>query len=492
VDRDAPVVSIGRAAAHGVAWNMVFGIGSRVLTLISTLVLTRFIAPDDYGAVLAASIAVVTAGVLTSFAFGQYLIAKRSTPDVCFQAALVHVVIGVVAMAVLVALRDPIGELLDTPEMGQFVFWYALAHVIDRARYVPERLLMRDLRFRAIAMINGTGELLFAGVALALAPRYGADAIVIAVQVRAVFAAVAFFATSPRAAWLVPSRLDPEVVRGLFGYGLPIMVAAISDRAATRWDNLIISKLFGPGVMARYNLAYSLAEMPVSHVAEHIGEVLMPSFSLMEDAQRRSAVVRAAALMALVVSPLGVGLGAVAPTLVEAFFDERWAGMAPLLVILSVMTVFRPMTWSPVAYLQAIQQTRLIMFMSFARAVLVLPLVAAFGAAGGPEWACVGGCIGYAVHSLGTIVVAGRATGLPIADFLAGVIRPLVACAPMVAAVLGVEAALDEAGAPIVVSLIAQIVAGGLVYVASAFVFARPTAREMIRLGKGVIRRDRS
>ena len=28
--------------------------------------------------------------------------------------------------------------------------------------------------------------------------------------------------------------------------------------------------------------------------------------------------------MALVVSPLGVGLGAIAPNLVAAFFDERW------------------------------------------------------------------------------------------------------------------------------------------------------------------------
>ena len=66
-----------------------------------------------------------------------------------------------------------------------------------------------------------------------------------------------------------------------------------------------------------------------------------------------------------------------APTLVDAFFDERWQGMAPLLAILSVMTVFRPMTWAPVAYLQAVHQTRLIMFLSFSRALMVLPLVKA-------------------------------------------------------------------------------------------------------------------
>src|SRR5688572_742272 len=113
---------------------MVFGISSRVLTLVGTLILTRFIAPDAYGAVLAASISVQSAAVLTSFAFGQYLIARKASPAVAFQAAELHVGLGVVAMAALIAFREPIGDLLDTPDMGPYVAWYALAHLIDRAR----------------------------------------------------------------------------------------------------------------------------------------------------------------------------------------------------------------------------------------------------------------------------------------------------------------------------------------------------------------------
>jgi PST family polysaccharide transporter len=469
---------------------MVFGVSSRVLTLVGTLILTRFIAPEEYGAVIAASIAVVTAGVLTSFAFGQYLIARNAPPEVAFQAAQVHVLLGIAAMALLIVFRHPFGDLLDTPEMSRYVAWYAAAHIVERMRYVPERLLMRDLRFRTIAMINGAGEFVFTGVALALAPSLGAYAIVIAVQVRAVLVAVMFFAAAPRAEWLVPSPLRAADVRGLFGYGLPIMIGAVADRAATRWDSLVVSKMFGPGVMARYNLAYSLAEMPVSHVAEHIGEVLMPSFARMEDAQRRVAVIRAAALMALVVSPLGVGLGAVAPTLVEGFFDERWHGMAPLLTILSVMTIFRPTTWSAVAYLQAVQQTRLIMIMSFMRAVLVLPLVGLFGYFGSVEWACVGGCIGYGVHSIVTIVTATRLTRVSTARYVIGVTRPLLACGPMYAAVAGVAAMLDAAGVPQLAALSVEILVGGVVYVASAFVLVRSAALEFVRLGRGALQRN--
>lgn len=134
------------------------------------------------------------------------------------------------------------------------------------------------------------------------------------------------------------------MARELIGYGLPITISAVAEVAATRWDNMLVARFFGPDVLGRYSLAYSLADTPVGYVAEHIGDVLMPSFSQMEVTQRRTGVVRAAGLMGLIVFPLGVGLGAVAQTVVAALFDARWAQMAPMLMLLSVSMVFRPMS----------------------------------------------------------------------------------------------------------------------------------------------------
>lgn len=487
-------MSIGRQAAHGVAWNMALGVSTRVLQLVGTLILTRFMAPDDYGAVITASIVVVTASAFTSFAFGQYLIAKRASPEVAAQAMVLHVGLGVVAMTVVYAARGLIGDLLDTPAMTQYLLGFAIAQLIDRARYVPERLIMRSLRFRALATINGAGELAFTAAALAAAALggWGAYAIMFGTLVRSVVTSVLFLYAAPRAEWLVRVRLRAADVRDLFTYGLPIMVAIVTDNATRKWDNLIVSKLFGPGVMGGYNYAYNLAEMPISNVAEHIGEVLMPSFSRMEAGQRERAAVRAAGLMGLIVSPLGVGLGAVAPTVAAAFFNAQWGTMlAPMLTILSVMTVFRPMPWSAIAYVQAVQQTRIVMWSSFLRAIFVLSLVAAGGVIGGPHGACVGAGFGYAVHSILTIIACGRTTDLPAGAYLVGVARPLLPCVPMFLAVVGLERVLAAAGIPLVVSLAAQILAGAVIYIVAAFVFVRPSVNELLRLGRDAIRRRR-
>jgi lipopolysaccharide exporter len=481
-------MSVAKQAARGVAWNMLLGVSSRMLQLVGTLILTRFIAPDEYGAVLTASIAVTTAAVLTTFAFGQHLIAKQATPDIAWQALVVHLGLGVIAMSVVYILRYPIGEALDVPDMGDYLWAYAIAHLLDRARYVPERLIMRALRFRTIAAVNASGEVAFTAVSLLMASRWGANAIIFGVLVRAVVTCVLFFRLAPREEWLVPTKLRLADIRDLFTYGLPIMIGAIADRAATRWDNFIMTKLFDAGVMGRYNLSYSLAEMPVNNIAEQIGEVLMPSFSRMDDAQRRRAVVRAPYLMGVIVSPLGVGLGAVSTTVVATFFNDKWQGMGPMLAVLSTMTVFRPMTWSAIAYCQAVQQTRIVMFSSFLRAIVVLSLVAICGHAGGPLWACVGGGIGYALHSIITIIAAGRLVGFPVGEYLVGVARPLLPCIPMFLAVMGVEETLTGRLHSALV-LGAEVLTGAIVYIISAFILVRPAVNELIRLGREAIGR---
>lgn len=473
---------------------MVLGISTRVLQLVGTVILTRFIAPEHYDPVILASIVVATASAVTSFSFGQYLIAKRSGPEVASQAAAIHLGLGVAALAVVYALRGLIGDLLDTPEIARYILGFGVALlIIDRARYVPERLLMRALRFRALATINGLGEIAFTVAALSTARWWGAYAIMFATIVRSVITSTLFCSAAPRGEWFVRVRLRAADVRALLGYGLPIMVAVVTDIASKRWDNLIVKKLFLPGVMSRYQLSYSLAEMPISSVAEHIGEVLMPSFSRMEAGQRERAAIRAAGLMGLVVSPLGVGLGAIAPTLVATLFNAEWQDlMGPMLMILSVMTVFRPMPWSAIAYAQAVQRTGIVMWSSFVRAIVVLSLVGICGYYGGPNGACIGAGLGYAVHSVFTIVGACRATGLSAAAYLVGTGRPLLPCVPMFFAVLGVARALAGLGVPLPISLATEIVVGGVVYVGAAFVLVRKEAFELLRLGRDAISRRRS
>ncbi len=475
-------MSIEKTAARGVAWNVATGMGTRAVGLIGTLLLTRFIAPADFGEVSAAAVCVLSAKQLTSFAFGQYVIANKSPAAVAFQATALNFILSVFAMAGVFLLRGPLGIMLDAPAMGRFIPGFALAVLLDGARLVPAALLVRDLRFRAVAIVNSVGELTYTGAALSLAPWWGGYAMMMASIARSAITFVLFIAAAPRAQWLRRSRFQRRVVRGLFGYGAPLMISSVADRAASTWDNLIVLRLFGARVMGSYALSYSLAETPLIYVAERMGDVLMPAFSKMEPEERPAAVVRAAGLMALVVAPLGVGLGAVAPTIVQVFFNAKWAGMASILMVLSVMTVFQPMQWSASAYLAAENETRLVMLTSIARAFVVLALVGVLGWLGGPVWACVGVGAGFAVHSVLVVVLTARVTPLPVGAYFVSVLRPLLACVPMFVGVHLLRVFLAGQHAPGALSLAAQILCGGAAYAGGALLLAGANVRELLRL----------
>jgi lipopolysaccharide exporter len=218
----------------------------------------------------------------------------------------------------------------------------------------------------------------------------------------------------------------------------------------------------------------------------------MPSYAAMDPERRKAGMVRAAGLMALVVSPLGVGLGAVATTVVAAFFDARWAGMAPMLAILSIMSVFRPLTWSASSFLLAQRRTRLLMWMSFIRAVILLAAVAALGALGGPLWSCAAVGIAYLSHGVIMVLIIGRLEGVAAGAYLFACARPIIACAPMLLAVLGAQSLLARAGVPVVASLLIEVLVGGLVYVAAAFLFARPLATDLLQLARRSLGRPRA
>ena len=66
--------------------------------------------------------------------------------EVAIQAMAVHVGLGMAAIVAVYIFRQPLGEFFGTPHTGQYVIGFAVAHLLDRSRYVPERLILRALR----------------------------------------------------------------------------------------------------------------------------------------------------------------------------------------------------------------------------------------------------------------------------------------------------------------------------------------------------------
>lgn len=478
-------MTLVRDTVRGALWTIVASLSTRAIGLIGTLVVTRFLDPADYGEVMVAAVVVMTANQVSTMGFGQFLVAKpESSRAVAFHVTALHIALGVLAAGLVWWLAGRLGRPLDAPGMVRFVPGLVLSGLADRFGYVPERILVRDLRFRSLSVVRMTGDLAYSLVSVGFAAAdFGGAAIVLGNLARSFVRTAGFVLAVELRDWFAPCRLSWNTTRELLAFGLPMSLGALCAFASRRWDNLLVSHYFGPGPTGMYNLAYNLADVPAIHVGEQIGDVLLPSFARLDEERRPASLLRSMGLLALVVFPLAVGLGAVAPTLVAAVFDARWRPMAPLLVLLSALSVTRPVGWTIESYLQARQLTGLIFALEVFKVVALLLLVVTIGRLS-PRWTCAAVGLAFAAHAFASLWTLRLVDRIPLRRSIGSLLPALCACLPMVAAVLAVRAAglasgIDAFQRP-AFRLLIEVASGAVAYALGAFLLARDQARDLL------------
>jgi PST family polysaccharide transporter len=477
--------ALARRATLGAVWTISTSVGARAVGLAGTLLLTKFIAPDVYGEVSLAAVIIQTAHAVSSCGLSQYIVSKpHEGRAATFHATFYFTLLGVLALGLAVLFREPLGALIGAPGMARFLPGLAIAGLLERVGTVQDRILVRDMRFAEVGLLRSLGEVAYAVVTVALAwTGWGAGAVVWGSIVRSAVRLVGLSMITARREWLSPSRLTLARTRDLFAFGLPISIAGLAGFGSRRWDNLIFSSLFGESAAGLYNLAYNLADIPATQIGETIGDVLVPSFAQMDsDDRRRAALCRSMRLLILIVAPLALGLGAIAPTLVRALFDPRWVAVAPMLTWLSALSIVRPIAWIGASYLQVKNEPRAIMLLEVTKTCGLLAAIALLGRVG-PLWACAAVGIAFTLGSLGYFWVIRRIDGLTLREQILPLVPPVLACAPMVAAILAARRGLVAlGGVPSAAGLLVELLVGVLIFIPAALVLAPSASRDLLRL----------
>lgn len=472
------------AAAGGAAWTIATGVGSRGLGLAGTLLITYFVARDELGEVSDAAIAVLLANQLSTVGAGQYYISHPAAGrDVAWHATLVHCTLGVVALVCVLALEHPLSVWMRAPSLARFLPGLLISGLFERLAYMPERVLVRAMRFRTVGLCRAVAELAYSFTSVLLAVcGWGGMSVVLGNVARSLVRFVGMARSIPLADWVRPSPLSIETVTAMLRFGLPMSVGMGAGYASRRVDNAIVSGLFGAHAVSAYNLAYNVADVPAVQVGEQIGDVLLPSFALLRAAERREALVRSTALLALVTFPLAVGLGAVAPTLVRAVLPAEWQDVGPMIVLLSAMSVVRPIGWTIASYLLALDRPGLDATLEVAKLCSLVGLLLSIGRLG-VLWSCVAVGLAFSFHSLASMIALQVVDGLPVARLAMPCLRPLVACVPMAAVVIATKTAfawtaINSQG----LALVAEVLLGAGAYFAVAPLIARSASLELLEL----------
>lgn len=332
----APTMDV---VARGVSWkvlSVVFGQGSWYASL---LVLAVLVPPRDFG-VMAVGSAVVsgTLLILESGTGGSLIIARELTPASVRRSLVLTSVAGLAATALFIALAGPIANVFTGGADVGVLRVIAVTVGLAAVSIVPNALLSKHLRFKAIAQIwIAAAAIASVAAVVAAALHAGVWALVIRIVVNQAVLTVLTVLAARRLLPRARSAGEPAARRA--GATAFLMIASATFLAWT-CDNLAVGAFTTPTQLGLYALAFSLAYLPLTQVSWTVGQVLLPAIAAARDEEVvRRQTLKALRMMALMLVPLLPAAIAVAPGLIPAAFGGRWTGMVVPFQILVVVGV---------------------------------------------------------------------------------------------------------------------------------------------------------
>ena len=482
-------MSLIQKVVRGAAWTTLTSVLARVGSLVATLLVTHKIAPQQYGEASAALVVALSANSFSTLFIANYVIIDRAqTKAAAYISNIVHQATGLVALLGVLLFTGPLSRALHAPGMTRYLPFAVAAFIVFRLSTVPEKILVRDLRFKYLAIVRMVAEILYSVVTIVTAYRgWGGYALIAGTMARTATKALLFTTAVSWHDWLEPQPFDTKLARRMFSYGAPLWIAGVMGYIGANWDNLLVSHYFDAGLMAIYSLGFNLAEMPSVQIGEQLCEVLLPSFAILEGERRRQALVKVLLVVCLVTFPFAIGLGATSYTLVHAFFDPRWWAVSTVLTLLCLRSLTRIIIYPLIQYFQAIDRNRDQMVLSVFTTIVVLGTMIVLGSRSFVV-TCTGVVIAYTLQLVPAFLIL-RREGIPPGKPVLGLLRLGLACVALAACVLGTRALLDSHLPPALL-LVVEVAAGGVGYIVAALVFARPIASDFLSWLKRGLGRD--
>jgi O-antigen/teichoic acid export membrane protein len=256
------------------------------LNLTSTVVLARLLAPHDFGLLamvtsLMSLLRVFKDAGLSSATIQQERITHAQVSNFFW----INLGIGGLLTLVLAASAPLIAGFYKEPQLVVITLWLSLCFMLGSANVQHLALLRRQMRFKAIAIIE-VGYMAVGGITgiiMALL-GYGYWSLVgmnLALEVAEIVLTWSISSWRPQ----LPKRRGGT--RRLLSFGANMTVGSAFDTLSKSVDNVLIGRVYGPDAVGIYSRAMVLLLRPLDQLLAPIGGVFIPTFSRLQSEPNR-------------------------------------------------------------------------------------------------------------------------------------------------------------------------------------------------------------
>ncbi len=468
-------------------WDFAEKLGGQLVTFIVSIVLARLLGPEVYGTVALVNVFVILFRLLVTGGIEASLIQNKNSGDLEFPSAFyTNEGIAVILYFIIFLIAPLISEFYKTDitavlRVCALTIPISAFNTIQRA-FVSKYLLFKKLFFSSLGGTVASGVL---GIALAYA-GFGIWALAIQPLADNIIDTIIIFITVK---WRPKLMFSKECVKKQYKYGWKILASGYIQTGYNELRDLLIGKIYTSADLAFYNKGGSFPKMVVTNINSAIASVLFPTLSDAQDDREKvkGIVKRAIKTGTYIITPIMVGLAAVAKPLVTLLLTEKWLGCVPFLQIACFTYAFYPIAVANLQAIKAIGRSDIYLLLDiikYAISLIVLIVVICFGVI----WIALSGMVTSVSAFFINAYPNRKHLNYKYAEQALDILPNILLSLAMGAAVLGFG--YLDLGLPIIVTLIIQVILGAVIYIGLSLLFRVESFRYVRDIAKELLNKN--
>jgi teichuronic acid exporter len=322
--------SLDPRVERGLRWSLLRQVVTTLAGTVGVLAYTRFLQPEDLGAVTLAMLVYSGLLLLVQAPIRDAVVYFQEGEAAYSSAAFwLLLAFSLPAVALVLVLAGPLGQFYESARAAGLTRTIAVAFFFDAVGVVPAALLVKHFRFAIHEVLQTVYVLmLLAGWVVLAASGWGPWSLVLPQVAGAAFWAAATWIAVGFRPGLRPGR---EAYRGILRFSRSLVGSNLVVYLKANLDQAAVGTL-GERPLGWYSFGESQSAFAVIGVGSPIAQVALPA---MAEVQARLEQVRRIyldmlRLAATLSTPMQIGALVLADLGILVFFGEQWLGAVPV------------------------------------------------------------------------------------------------------------------------------------------------------------------
>jgi len=360
----------------GTFWNLLNLTLNRGATVIFTLVLARFLAPEAFGLIAMITICFQLGLVIATSGLGQALIRSKDVDQTDLSTVFfANLVLSGVAYVLLVIVAPWIANFYDQPELTLLIRVVGIVIFTNALKIVQIAVLSRQMNFKSQMQANGAGVVVSGVVAILLAYLgFGVWSLAAQMVLSSVVSSWVLWHAS---SWRPTRSFSWHSFHRLFAFGSRLLTEGILNTLYENSYIIVIGRVFSAELTGLYFFATRIIELVSQQLTSAIQQASFPALATLQDDKEalRFKFRQILQLTLLVIAPSLALLAALSDPLFALALDSHWQDAIPYLQLFCVIGVLYPLHAMNVNILKAMGRSDLILKVGLLKKAVSLALL---------------------------------------------------------------------------------------------------------------------